>query len=165
MLILFAIISAAVAMVVHELGHFIVARRFKVTASELAFGLGPIMTGFNLGHVRINFRAFPVGSFVRIDRTALEDRSVQQQLLIHLGGIILNLIVGLLAYGTVFGWMNLVLAAGNLLPLYQHDGWKCGVVLVRALMQRRSQPVERAFTYSGGFLSLVIAFVIIKSFI
>lgn len=152
-------------MVVHEFGHFIVARRFKVTASELAFGLGPILTGFHLGNVRINLRAFPIGSFVRIDRTALEDLSVPQQLLVHLGGIILNLMVGMLTYGTVFGWMNLVLAAGNLLPLYQHDGWKCGVVLVRALLRRQSHPVERAFTYSGGFLSLIIAFVIIKSFI
>ena len=152
-------------MVVHELGHFIIARRFKVTASEIAFGLGPILTGFQLGHVRINLRAFPVGSFVRIDRTALEACSVQQQLLVHLGGIILNLILGILTYRTVFGWMNLVLGAGNLLPLYQHDGWKCGVVLVRAIMQRKSSPIERAFTYSGGFLSLVIAFVIIRMFI
>ncbi len=76
-----------------------------------------------------------------------------------------NVLVGAVFYGTIFGWINLLLAGGNLLPIYQHDGWKCGVVLVRSILQRKSSPIERAFTYSGGFLSLVIAFVIIRMFI
>jgi len=51
-----------------------------------------------------------------------------------------------------------------LLPLYQHDGWKCGVVLLRALLQRSSRPVEQAFTFSGGFVSVVLVYAIIKTF-
>ena len=65
-----------------------------------------------------------------------------------------NLIAGAFTYGTTFGWLNLLLAAGNILPLYQHDGWKCGVVIMRALMRGNSQPAERVFTFSGGFVSL-----------
>lgn len=165
MFIFFLFISIALAMIIHELGHFAMARRCRVTASELGFGLGPILLGARLGTVRISLRAFPVGSFVRLDGSALEERSVQQQLLVHLGGIIFNLIAAVATYGTVFCWINLLLAGGNLLPLYQHDGWKCGVVIMRALLQRKSQPIERAFTYSGGFLSLVVVFVIIRMFI
>ena len=152
-------------MIIHELGHIVMARRFKVTASELGFGLGPVLLSCHVGSVRLTLRAFPAGSFVRLDGTELEERSAQQQLLVHLGGIILNLIVAVATYGTMFCWINLLLAGGNLLPLYQHDGWKCGVVLVRACLRRKSVPIERAFTYSGGFLSLVIAFVIIRIFI
>jgi len=29
-------------------------------------------------------------------------------------------------------------------------------------MQRKSQPVERAFTFSGGFVSLVIAWAVVS---
>jgi membrane-associated protease RseP (regulator of RpoE activity) len=93
---------------------------------------------------------------VRLDGNALAERSVPQQLLVHLGGIIFNLIVALAAHGTIFGWVNLLVALVNLLPLYRHDGWKCGVVMVRALLQKKSQPVEWVFTLSGGFVSLII---------
>ena len=121
--------------------------------------------GFVLGDIRFNLRAIPVGSFVRLDGTALKQRSVRAQLLVHLGGVIFNLIACVLTYGTMFGWLNLLLVAGNILPLYQHDGWKCGVVIMRALMQRKSQPAERAFTFSGGFVSLLIAWSVMRMFI
>jgi hypothetical protein len=99
-----------------------------------------------------------------LDGTLLKQRSICAQLFVHLGGIIFNLIAALLTYGTTFSWLNFLLAAGNILPLYQHDGWKCGVVVLRALMQRTSQPLERAFTFSGGFVSLVIACYVARFF-
>jgi membrane-associated protease RseP (regulator of RpoE activity) len=152
----------ALAMIVHELGHLLAARLCRVPASELGLGLGPRLAGFRLGGIRFNLRAIPVGSFVRLDGTALKERSVRSQLLVHLGGIIFNVVAGVLTYGTIFGWLNLLIAAGNILPLYQHDGWKCGVVIMRALMQRKSLPAERVFTFSGGFVSLVIAWAVVR---
>ncbi len=153
------------AMIVHELGHLLAARSCNVTVSELALGMGPRLVGFRLGSVRFNLRAIPVGSFARLDGTALKERSVRAQLLVHLGGVIFNLLAGLITYGTIFGWLNLLLAAGNILPLYQHDGWKCGVTIMRALLRRKSQPAERVFTLSGGFVSLVIAWAVARMFI
>jgi membrane-associated protease RseP (regulator of RpoE activity) len=155
----------ALAMIVHELGHLLAARSCKVPASELGLGMGPRLIGFSLAGIRFNLRAIPVGSFVRLDGTALKERSVRAQLLVHLGGVIFNVVAGLVTYGTMFGWLNLLLAAGNILPLYQHDGWKCGVVIMRALMQRKSQPAERVFTFSGGFVSLLIAWAVVRMFI
>ena len=156
---------AALAMMVHELGHLLAARSCNVPASELGLGMGPRLTGFRLAGIRFNLRAIPVGSFVMLDGTALKEKSVRAQLLVHLGGIIFNIVAGLFTYGTTFGWLNLLLAAGNLLPLYQHDGWKCGVVIMRALLQRKSEPAERVFTFSGGFVSLLIAWVVARMFI
>jgi membrane-associated protease RseP (regulator of RpoE activity) len=156
---------AALAMIIHELGHLLAARSCGVAASELGLGMGPRLMGFQLGSIRFNLRAIPVGSFVMLDGTALKERSVRAQLLVHLAGIIFNVVAGLLTYGTMFGWLNFLLAAGNILPLYQHDGWKCGVVIMRALMRRKSQPAERVFTFSGGFVSLVIAWAVVRMFI
>ena len=133
-------------------------------ASELGLGMGPKLVGFRLSSIRVTFRALPIGSFVMLDGTILKQRSLRAQLLVHLGGVLFNVVAGLLTYGTMFGWLNLLLAAGNILPLYQHDGWKCGVVIMRALMRRQSQPAERAFTFSGGFVSLVIAWVALRMF-
>ena len=155
----------ALALIVHELGHLLAARSCQVPASELGLGLGPRLIGFRLAGIRFNLRAIPVGSFVRLDGTALKEKSVRAQLFVHLGGVIFNLIAGFLTYGTIFGWLNLLLADGNILPLYQHDGWKCGVVIMRALMQRKSQPAERVLTFSGGFASLLIGWAVVRMFI
>jgi len=165
LLVVSLVIYGALAMIVHELGHLVAARYCNVRASELGLGIGPKLFGFRMGSIRLSFRALPLGSFVLLDGTALEERTIQQQLLVHLGGIIFNITAGLTFFGTIFGWTNLLLAAGNLLPLYKHDGWKCGVVIVRALLQRKSQPAEWVFTFSGGFLSLVVAFAVIRIFI
>ena len=155
---------AALAMMVHELGHLLAARSCNVPASELGLGMGPRLAGFRLGGIRFNLRAIPVGSFVMLDGTALKEKSVRAQLFVHLGGIIFNIIAGVFTYGTTFGWLNLLLAGGNILPLYQHDGWKCGVVIMRALLRRKSEPAERVFTFSGGFVSLLIAWVVARMF-
>src|SRR5919108_5745174 len=111
-LILSVFVFAALAMIVHELGHLLAARSCGVGASELGLGMGPRLVGFRLGSIRFNLRAIPIGSFVMLDGTALKERSVRAQLLVHLGGIIFNIVAGLLTYGTTFSWLNLLLAAG-----------------------------------------------------
>lgn len=161
-LLLSVFFFTGLAMIVHEVGHLVAARRCNVPASELALGFGPKLFGFSVGAVRFNLRAIPLGSFVRLDGTALRSRSVSSQLCVHLGGIVFNLIAGFLAFGTMFGWLNLLVAAGNILPIYQHDGWKCGLVIVRAFLRRQSQQVEWAFTFSGGFVSLLIAWAVVR---
>jgi len=165
LLIISLIGFTALALIVHELGHLMAARLCKVPASELGLGLGPRLAGFRVGGIRFNLRAIPVGSFVRLDGTLLKEKSVRAQLLVHLSGIVFNLIAGFLTYGTIFGWLNLLVAAGNILPLYQHDGWKCGVVIMRAWLRRQSQPAERVFTFSGGFVSLLIAWLVMRMFV
>ena len=159
------ILCSAFAMIIHELGHLAAARRCCVPASELGLGLGPKLFGVRFGSVAFNLRLFPVASFVRLDGTALGEREIGQQLLVHLGGVILNLIAGIAAYGTMFGWISLALGLVNLLPLYKHDGWKCGVVIMRAILRRKSKPVEWVFTFSGGLVSLVIVNMLLRVFI
>jgi len=89
----------------------------QVPAAEVGLGLGPKLFSFRLGSIRFSLRLLPLGSFVRLDGAVLKQRSVRQQLLVHLGGIIFNLAACLATYGTVFGWINLMIAAGNMLPL------------------------------------------------
>lgn len=163
MLMISVIVFTALAMIIHEFGHLVAARICHVPSSELGLGLGPKLFGVRLGSICFNLRAIPLGSFVRLDGTVLQQRPVAEQLCVHLGGIAFNVVAGLIGYGTLFGWLNLLVAAGNILPLYQHDGWKCGVVLMRALLRRKSNPIEWAFTFSGGFVSLLIVWAVVRA--
>ena len=165
MIIIVIIAATAIGMLIHETGHLIAARNLNITCSEVALGLGRKLFSVRVRAVEFSLRIIPLGSFVRLDGTLLKNSPVSHQLCVHLAGIVFNLIAGVLTYDTVFGWVNLLIAAGNLLPLYQHDGWKCGLVIIRALMKRKSQPAEWALTFSGGFVSLLIAWMVIRMFV
>jgi len=155
-MILAYILCFAVALVIHELGHLFAARACGVGATELGLGWGRKLWGFKCGGVEYKLHALPIGAYVRLDMAGLQSRPLSQQVLVLLAGIIVNLCAASLAGGTVFGAMNYLLAATNLLPFYQQDGWKCGMVLLRALMQKRSALVEWTFTIAGGGASLAL---------
>jgi membrane-associated protease RseP (regulator of RpoE activity) len=146
----------ACAMLLHEFGHLLAARACQVPAHELGIGWGPRLGSVRCKDVEFKLHALPLGAYVRLDMRTLQTRPLSQQVLVLLAGVIVNLCAAAIAGETLFGAMNLLLAATNLLPLYQQDGWKCGMVLVRALLKRRSPFVEWTFTLAGGGLSLAL---------
>jgi membrane-associated protease RseP (regulator of RpoE activity) len=146
----------ALAMLIHELGHLAAARACGVRATELGIGWGPRLGGFRHGGVEFSLRALPIGAYVRLDVEELQRRRLSRQVFVLLAGVLVNLAAAGLARGTWFGAMNFLLAATNLLPLYQQDGWKCGIVVLRAALRRRSALVEWSFTIAGGAASLAL---------
>jgi membrane-associated protease RseP (regulator of RpoE activity) len=159
------VLSFLVALLIHELGHLTAARVCRVPATEFGLGWGRKLFGFHFGGVEYKLHALPVGAYVRLDMGELQRRSLSRQVLVLLAGIIVNLVAAALTLGTPFGTVNLLLAATNLLPLYQQDGWKCGMVMLRALMRRKSAFVEWTFTIAGSSLSLaLIAFQALRHF-
>jgi membrane-associated protease RseP (regulator of RpoE activity) len=150
------ILCFAVALLIHELGHLSAARVCSVSVSEFGLGWGPQIFGLKVGEVEYKLHALPIGAYVRLDMAELQRRPLSQQVLILMAGINVNLIASVLTMGTSFSTMNLLLAATNLLPLYQQDGWKCGMVMLRALMRRKSAMVEWTFTIAGSGISLAL---------
>ena len=53
-----------------------------------------------------------------LDVASLKEKSVRAQLLVYLSGVIFNIVAGALTYGTTFGWLSFLLAAGNILPVH-----------------------------------------------
>jgi len=157
------LLSFVVALLIHELGHLAAARLCRVPASEFGLGWRRKLFGFHAGGVEYKLHALPFGAYVRLDIVELQRRSLSRQVLVLLAGIIVNMVAAALTPGTNFGTVNLLLAATNLLPLYQQDGWKCGMVMLRALLRRKSPVVEWAFTIAGTTVSLaLIAFQAIR---
>ena len=143
----------ALTMLIHELGHLAAARLCRVPAPELGLGWGPKLFERSAFGVRFKLHLLPVGAYVRLDMKGLQERPLGQQVFVLLAGVMVNLAAAVATQGTWFGLLNYFLAATNLLPLYQQDGWKCGMVMLRALLSRRSSLVEWTFTVAGAFIS------------
>jgi regulator of sigma E protease len=150
------ILSFAGALVLHEMGHFLAARACRVPITQAGFGWGPKLFGFRVKGVDYQLRLLPIGAYIRMDMSALQRRPLFQQLFVLLAGIAVNLILAAIAWGSFFGTLNLVLAVGNLFPLYQQDGWKSGMVIFRRVFRRTSPLVEWSFTLSAGLIGLLL---------
>lgn len=155
-MLLNAIVSFVAALVLHELGHCIAARMCGVPIKQAGFGWGPKLFGVRFSKVECQLRLLPVGAYVRMDMIALQRRPLPQQLFVLGAGIAVNLVLCVLTWGSIFSALNLALAIGNLIPLYQLDGWKSGMVIVRSLFGRSSPLVEWVLTLGGGAIALAV---------
>lgn len=149
-------ISLLAAIVLHELGHFIAARVCAVPVKQAGLGWGPKLYGVRLNQVDYQLRLLPIGAYIQMDMRALQSRPLFQQLFVLGAGIGVNLTLFMLTWGTMFGALNLALAVGNLVPLYQLDGWKSGMVICRRLFGRPSPLVEWVLTLGGGAIALAV---------
>jgi regulator of sigma E protease len=64
--ILIAIVVFAVLVLVHEFGHFIVAKRAGVRVDEFAIGFPPRIVSFTRGETTYSLNAIPLGGYVRM---------------------------------------------------------------------------------------------------
>jgi len=151
-----AAMSFFAALVLHELGHYFAARVCSVPIKQAGFGWGPKVFGVTVNRVDCHVRLFPVGAYVQMDITALQRRPLLQQLFVLGAGIGVNLALCVLTWGSLFGAFNLALAIGNLIPVYQLDGWKSGMVICRKLFGRPSPLNEWILTLGGGAIGLAV---------
>lgn len=149
-------LSFAAALVLHEMGHFVAARACRIQITQAGLGWGPRLFGFQVKGVDYQLRLLPLGAYIRMDMAGLQKRPLFQQLFVLLAGIAVNFVLAAVTWGTFFGTFNLVLAVGNLVPFYQQDGWKSGMVIFRRIFKRTSPLVEWSFTLSPGIAGLLL---------
>jgi membrane-associated protease RseP (regulator of RpoE activity) len=137
------------------LGHFVAARVCRVPIKQAGLGWGPKLCGVRVSDVDYQLRALPVGAYIRMDMVTLQTRPLWQQLFVLGAGVGVNLVLCVLTWGSVFSTLNLALAIGNIVPFYQLDGWKSGMVICRRLFGR-SPLVEWVLTIGGGAIALAV---------
>lgn len=64
--ILVFIIMLSVLVLIHELGHFLVAKKFGIKVEEFGFGFPPRVFGKRIGETLYSFNALPIGGFVKL---------------------------------------------------------------------------------------------------
>ena len=65
--IIIALLTFGLLIFVHELGHYIAAKRAGIKVNEFAMGMGPVLFSFTKGETRYSIRAFPIGGFVAVE--------------------------------------------------------------------------------------------------
>src|SRR5688572_29999459 len=68
-----AIIALGAMIFVHELGHFLAARRAGITVHAFALGFGPRLVGVTRGGTLFALNAIPFGGYVRLAGEDLDD--------------------------------------------------------------------------------------------
>jgi regulator of sigma E protease len=64
--IIIAGIVLGIIIVIHELGHFLVAKFFKIKVETFSVGFGPRLIGFRKGETDYRISAFPLGGYVKM---------------------------------------------------------------------------------------------------
>lgn len=102
--ILLTVLTISFLALVHELGHYLTARKFNVAIKEFAVGMGPKIisrTSKKTGIV-YSLRLFPIGGFVAMsgedeesdDENALNKKPVWQRMIITAAGSVMNILTG-----------------------------------------------------------------------
>ena len=103
--ILIAILVFGFLIFIHELGHFIFAKKFGVTITEFSLGMGPkIVSKKGKDGVEYAIRALPIGGFVAMvgededseDPNAFHKKPAWQRFIIVIAGALMNLLIGII---------------------------------------------------------------------
>jgi membrane-associated protease RseP (regulator of RpoE activity) len=151
-----AVASLVAALVLHEFGHYLAARVCRVPIKQAGFGWGPQLFSVRVRNINYQLRLLPIGAYIQLDMIALQMRPLWQQLFVLGAGIGMNVMLGIATWGSLFASLNLALAIGNIVPFYQLDGWKSGIVIWRSMFGRPSPLVEWVFTLGGGVIALAV---------
>ena len=132
--ILIFIAAIFILVTVHELGHFIAAKYFKMRVNKFSIGFPPKIYGFKKGETEYQIGATPLGGYVQIagmidesmDDTFVDEeikpdefrsRPVWQRTIVILAGVIFNMILA------VFIYMGMALNYGEtVIPVNSIDG-------------------------------------------
>ncbi len=112
MSILLFIIVLAILVLVHEVGHFIAAKRAGVRVDEFGFGFPPRLWGKKVGETLYSINLIPLGGFVKIKgETGSEDRSDPEsfvskgfgrRMFILAAGVLMNILLAMIFFSIAY---------------------------------------------------------------
>ena len=164
------LLSLGILILIHELGHFLVAKAFKVYVREFSIGFGPVLISWTKGETRYVLKAFPLGGYVAMvgeevsgaDLNVPFERSLlgiskPKRAMVLSAGIILNLVLAfLLFFASNWGFTQRTLTNQMVITetsVAAEAGIENGDVLVFAPLNNGSIPVT---TGQGGTYQLYI---------
>ena len=100
--ILIGILFFGLIIAIHEFGHFITAKIFKVKVNEFAIGMGPTILKKQGKETKYALRLFPIGGFVSMegegeesdDERAYCNQKTWKKMIIISAGAVMNLLLG-----------------------------------------------------------------------
>ncbi|KKP93273.1 MAG: hypothetical protein UR98_C0007G0005 [Parcubacteria group bacterium GW2011_GWA1_36_12] len=117
-----AFLSLILLMVIHEFGHFIIAKKFGIRVDEFGIGYPPRLFGKKIGETIYSINLLPLGAFVRIygeeggvdDYRSFMGLKIWKRVLIVIGGVAAFWLTAIIIFSVVF-------AIGTDLPVGDQD--------------------------------------------
>ena len=117
MYIIMAILAFGVLIIVHELGHFTLAKLNGVRVEEFSIGMGPNILSKQGKETKYSLRLFPIGGFVKMmgeeetveDERSFSAKSPLRRISIIIAGVIMNYILAIVIFTTIihnFGYTS-----------------------------------------------------------
>jgi regulator of sigma E protease len=130
---------------VHELGHFIAAKKSGMKVEEFGFGFPPRLFGMKRGDTTYSLNWIPLGGFVKItgengdttDPNAFGNKPAWQRFIVLIAGVVMNVVLAwfLISIALIIGWPSLI-QEGEKLPdnvtakTSRWEFWKCLKILL-----------------------------------
>jgi regulator of sigma E protease len=113
---LYVVLVLGLLIFFHELGHFLVAKLFRMGIRSFSLGFGPKLLGLTLGRTEYRLSALPLGGYVQLVAQEAEDESTEgfppetwfvrrpawQRMLVVAAGPVFNLVLAWALYAGLF---------------------------------------------------------------
>lgn len=150
--IILGILIFGFIILIHEFGHFLFAKLFKVGINEFAIGMGPkLWSKTGKDNVLYSLRAFPIGGYVSMvgedddgndDESALCKKPLYKRFIIVAAGAVMNIILGFIImaivvilsgeiYSTQIERFNFGDENGNIIQIDSYQGLEVGDEIVK----------------------------------
>lgn len=116
--ILTFLIVLSILVLIHELGHYIMARRAGVWVEEFGFGLPPRIWGKKVGETIFSVNALPFGGFVRLHGESYEEgitdkkraflyKNKRTRVGVIVAGVVMNFLLAIVAFAIVYSFSGI----------------------------------------------------------
>lgn len=117
MSIIITLLLLGIIVFIHEFGHFITAKIFRMPVLEFAVGIGPKLVSKKIKTTVYSIRAIPLGGFVSIDgmesgsevENGFNSQNPLKRLIVLSAGVIMNFLSGIIA-------LFILISAAGLVP-------------------------------------------------
>ncbi|MBU1085065.1 M50 family metallopeptidase, partial [Patescibacteria group bacterium] len=110
------IIILSILVLVHELGHFFVAKKFGIKIEEFGFGYPPRIWGKKIGETIYSLNWLPFGGFVRMLgedssgqvnnkkdlKRAFFNQTKKVRIVVLMAGVVMNFLLGVVLFGVIY---------------------------------------------------------------
>lgn len=103
MFLLIYVVLLALALVAHELGHYMVARSFGVPVEGFSIGFGPVVLHKKIAGTNWKVKLLPLGGANEIEEDALMALPAWKRICIFVAGPGVNLILAVISLAIVYG--------------------------------------------------------------
>ncbi len=145
LVLVIAFLSLIILMIIHEFGHFIIAKKFGVKVEEFGIGYPPRMFGKKIGETIYSVNWIPLGAFVRIygeeggveESRSFTNLKIWKRVLIIIGGVAAFWIAAIIIFSIVF-------AMGTNLPVSDNDVSGLTNPQVKVISVSQNSPASQA---------------------